>query len=178
MISPIFSPLIPLRTCLVAAVVFGGFSLGAFAQGSSPVTVKLEANVVKMVEGKERLFPEAKASPGDMVEYSAICKNTGSQRVTNLQPLIPIPAGTELDLKSIKPDALSATADGVVFSPIPLRKEVKQADGTVKQELVPAREYRAVRWSVAQLDPGGSAVVSLRVRVVGSAAAAASPTPQ
>ncbi len=44
-----------------------------------------------------------------------------------------------------------------------------KADG--KEQPVPAAEYRALRWKVADLQPGKSFVVSARVRVAAGEAA-------
>ena len=50
---------------------------------------------------------------------------------------------------------------------VPLMRRL--ADG--KEQPVPAAEYRALRWKVAELQPGKSFVVSARVRVAAGEAA-------
>jgi hypothetical protein len=44
-------------------------------------------------------------------------------------------------------------------------RPVKQPDGTVIQQPVPWSEYRALRWSVGDLDAGKSVTVSARARL-------------
>ena len=148
----------------------------ANAQDTSAVAIALAAKLVLTGEdGKETSVVADKALPGQTMEYSAICKNGSPSAVTNLQPVIPVPEGTEYILESAKPAPVSASTDGVVFSPLPLQKAVKQADGSVKQEPLPAREYRAIRWSVSELRPDAVSIVSLRVRVATNPVPATTP---
>ena len=154
------------------AFVSFGWAPEVFAQEKPAVSIALEARMVKVGEdGKETLVATDKAAPGQIMEYSALCKNESANTVTNLQPIIPIPVGTEYVLESAKPVALSASTDGSVFKPLPLQRDVKQADGSIKQEPAPAADYRAVKWSISELRPDAVSIVSLRVRV------AANPKP-
>lgn len=160
------------RKGLVIASVALGFCVNvAFAQDSGPVAVTLKAELIKMSEdGKEERLPAEKAEPGDIVLYTATCKNTSPRVITELKPVIPIPAEMEFQESSAHPEAAEGSLNGTQFASMPLEHEVKQDDGTVKAEPVPSASYRAMRWTIAELKPEETAEVSLRVRVKATAA--------
>jgi hypothetical protein len=78
---------------------------------------------------------------------------------------------------SVEPAQAQASIDGAVFAPMPLSRMVKQADGSLRRELVPLSEYRALRWEVGSLPAGGSTVVSLLTRIDSPPVAAALAKP-
>jgi len=46
--------------------------------------------------------------------------------------------------------------DGITFAAFPLRRPVRQPDGTVIEQPIPWSEYRALRWSIGDLNAGKS----------------------
>ncbi|MBH2009229.1 MAG: DUF11 domain-containing protein [Xanthomonadaceae bacterium] len=137
---------------------------GAWAQ-SPAVTSTLTAQRVEMVEGKQVLKPAAQSKPGEVIEYSGTYRNAGTAAVSQLQATVPVPAGTTLMAASAQPAQAQASTDGTRFAPMPLTRMVRQPDGSERKEAVPLAEYRALRWEIGTLAAGGSAVVSLRVRI-------------
>lgn len=130
------------------------------AQG--PVDSRLEARrIVTAADGKETFAAADAAKPGDVIEYVATYRNTGKSAVRDLQATLPIPADMELIQGSQKPAAATASTDGRNFAPMPLRRKVDKP-GAQGDELVPLREYRALRWSVPEL--GGEKVFSVTAR--------------
>lgn len=128
------------------------------AAAADDVAVQLTASKV----AGEKLVAADQAKPGDVIQYDAVYRNTSKGAVSNLQATVPIPSGLEYLPESAKPAGATASLDGKEFSKLPLRR--KGADG--KEELVPAAEYRALRWPIAELKPGASATVTLRARVL------------
>jgi uncharacterized repeat protein (TIGR01451 family) len=137
----------------------------AFAQGKGDVTVNLTAKKVVVTDGKESLESAGTAKPGDLIQYEAVYRNTTQAAVRNLQAIVPVPQGMALVTDAAKPAAAQASVDGKNFAPMPLTRVVKKADGTSEKEPVPASEYRALRWNVAEISAGGSVAVALRVHV-------------
>ena len=130
------------------------------------VAVQLNARKVVLAENKETFEPAAQARPNDTIQYDAVYRNTTSGGIKGLAATVLVPAGLAFLADSAKPVGALASLDGKTFSAIPLMREVKREDGTIEKQAVPFSEYRAVRWSIAQLDAGKSATVSLRARVL------------
>lgn len=158
-----------LNLCLFAASMV--VAQAALAQ-SPAVTSTLVAQRVEIVDGKAVLKPAAQAKSGDIIEYSGTYRNGGKTAVDKLLATVPVPVGTTLVAGSATPAQAQASVDGTQFAPMPLMRSVKQPDGSARNEPVPLAEYRALRWELGNLAPGGSAVVSLRVRIDSPAAAA------
>jgi uncharacterized repeat protein (TIGR01451 family) len=148
--------------CLAAVVLV--WTPVATAQ-SAVVSSALKALKVEQMGSKTLVSPAETAKPGDIVEYRAVYANKGNGPAKQLFATVPIPANTTLLADSADPDKAQGTLDGVNFSVLPLMRAVKLADGSVKSEPVPLSEYRALRWSVGNLDAGQQIGVSLRVRI-------------
>ena len=147
----------------IATAVMAGHA--AFAQTPS-LSAKLEAaRVVTSVEGKDVRSAADSVKPGDVVEYSATYANAGTAAVSNVLAVVPVPVGTTFVVDSASPGNAQASVDGKTFAAMPLKRTVKLADGKLREELVPALEYRAVRWNIANLQAKKDAVVRLRVQI-------------
>ena len=148
--------------CFFAACL----ALGQVAMAqSAAVTATLAAQRVELVDGKAVVKPAGEGKPGDTIEYSGTYRNGGTAAVNKLLATIPVPVGTSYIAGSSGPAGAQASVDGSRFAPMPLLRAVKQPDGSERKETVPLADYRALRWEVGALAPGGSAVVSLRVRI-------------
>ena len=159
----IFQPLYALTgACLAAFLTCGMASVSAV---EPIVESRLIANRVLTVAGAEVFKPADKANPGDVIEYRARYANKGAIGVAALAATIPVPPGTEYWNGTARPNGALASADGINFSQMPLKRSVRTADGKTRDELVPTAEYRALRWELGALPAGADAVVSLRVRV-------------
>jgi uncharacterized repeat protein (TIGR01451 family) len=141
-----------------------GLTQAALAQ-STPVTSKLVAQRIEMVDGKAVVKPAGEGKPGDVIEYTGTYSNGGTAAADKLLATIPVPVGTSYIAGSSKPALAQASTDGTRFALMPLMRSVKQSDGSERKEPVPLSDYRAVRWEVGTLAPAGSSVVSLRVRL-------------
>jgi len=151
----------------LAAVCLGVFAVTASAQQQrNPIESRLEARkVITAADGKESFAAADAARPGDMIEYAATYRNSGTAAVRNLEATLPIPADTEFIAGSAKPAGARASLDARAFADIPLvRKVVK--DGKAFDEPVPAREYRALRWYPGELAANQAITFTARVRVL------------
>ena len=151
---------------LLAAACLGVTPASAQTAPKNPVAISLTAQkVTKDAEGKEQLKPADRAMPGEVVQYDALYKNTSSAGVRNLAPTLPIPPGLEFLPETVNPMPAFASVDGRTFAPFPLVRKVTKPDGTVEEQAVPASEYRALRWTVGDLEAGKSILVSARARL-------------
>lgn len=155
-----------IQSALVAAFVL---PLGALAQ--TVVSELAVMAVTKQSNGQESLAAVSAVKPGDLLQYTAVYKNTGKQSAKQMVATLPIPAETEYVASSAVPAGALASLDGKLYEPIPLKRLVKQADGKLVTQAVPLAEYRFLRWPERELAAGASYTTSARVRVISSAAA-------
>lgn len=127
----------------------------------------LIANRVETQASGEVFKPANKAAPGDLLKYRARYVNKGPTPVAALSATIPIPPGTEYRPGSARPADALASADGINFAAMPLKRTARAPAGKVREENVPYGEYRALRWDLGALPGGKDATVSLRVSVGG-----------
>jgi uncharacterized repeat protein (TIGR01451 family) len=162
------------KFCLLAFGLVSGWAVQA--QGSA-VSSQLLAERVVTVDGKTVLQPAGQGKSGDVIQYSATYRNGGAASADKLLATVPVPTGTTLVAGSVQPAQAQASTDGAVFAPMPLLRQVKQADGSMRQEAVPLAEYRALRWEIGSLPAGRTTVVSLRTRIDSPPVAAAAARP-
>jgi uncharacterized repeat protein (TIGR01451 family) len=131
------------------------------------VTVQLTAQkVVARTDGTEEFLAAEEAVPGQTLLYTAAYHNRGTAAIKNLRATLPVPEGMEYLPDSAKPADVSASLDGVVFQPVPLKHKVKSPDGTEHDELVPYAQYRTLRWSVGDLAPDATVTISARAKIL------------
>jgi hypothetical protein len=164
------------RLATLLAIIIPFFAAKAAAQkpGQDPVTVALTASRIVYTGEKETTQAAVSARPGDLLQYEAAYRNRSRSDIKALQATLPIPAGLELQLGSIKPAGALASIDGITFAAMPLTRTVTGADGKPRQESVPTADYRALRWTAPQLSPGAQFTVSARARVQSNAPLTAS----
>ena len=152
---------------LAAWLALGATAGHALAQDQNGLTAMLVTmKVVPLADGKERLVHAVEVRPGEVVHYVATYRNAFAAGIRDLQPVLPVPAGMQFVPGSATPPPTHASLDGRVFEPIPLKRLVKLADGSMREEIVPASEYRALRWSLGDLAGGASTNVTARARLL------------
>ncbi|RYY80906.1 MAG: hypothetical protein EOO69_00370 [Moraxellaceae bacterium] len=133
-----------------------------------PVSVELSAYQVSTnAKGESVAKPLKQAKPNDIIEYRAIYTNNTAKSVKGLVATLPIPADTQFLAKST-PAQAQASTDGVNFAAMPLKR--KTGTQTVN---VPLQEYRALRWTIAELPAGKSITVTAQTRVNSTTSAVA-----
>lgn len=134
--------------------------------GQPEVKVQLSAKrIVKNAQGKESISGGDSAKPGEIIEYRATYKNSGTATAGNVSATLPIPTEMEFVADSATPAGASASTDGTTFSAVPLVRKVKLAYGVVSNREVPVAEYRSLRWNLRDLAPGASVTVSARMKI-------------
>jgi uncharacterized repeat protein (TIGR01451 family) len=157
---------------MLAMVIAAGI---AHAQQKGPLESTLEQHkVAKAADGRESLVPATGVRPGDLIEYAATYRNTGRAPITGVQATVPIPPNTEYVPGSADPQDAKASIDGVTYAAMPLKRQVTR-DGKAVDELVPAREYRYLRWSAPQIAGEKSVTFTARVRVLDDVSPRAPP---
>ena len=154
-----------LQRRLAAAMVLGVLLAPAMARATGDVSVRLTAQRVSVVDGKETKSAAEQARPGDVIEYRAEYKNDGSAPVKQLAATLPVPNGMEYLPRTAAPQALHASFDGKTFAPVPLKRRFRLADGREVLRDVPPSEYRYLRWSLGTLGAKQTRAVAARVRV-------------
>ena len=120
------------------------------------MTINLAARKVVTEDKTETFQPADKAKPGEVIQYDATCRNSLPRAVKDVKPVVPVPKGSVFVDGSAKPAQFEASLDGHTFAKPPLTREVKQPDGSLKKEPVPATEYRALRWNLPELAAGAA----------------------
>ena len=155
--------------------VFLAFMLPLYVFAQTVTSELAVTAVTKKSNGEEALTVVTAVKPGDLLQYTAIYKNSSKQPARQMVATLPIPAGTEYVASSAVPETALASLGGVIYEPIPLKRKVKQADGKLVTVPVPLAEYRFLRWPERELASGASYSTSARVRVISAAVAAPLP---
>lgn len=137
------------------------------ANSAAPLQVTLTASkVIVQANGAERLLPAEAMRAGDVIEYQAVYQNNGAVSARNVQATLPIPVGGLEHLPdAARPRTIRASLDGKRFESIPLQRTVSLASGKKELQLVPASEYRFLRWDLGDIAAGRSVTVSSRMRL-------------
>lgn len=153
-----------MKTFKVYLSVMAAIVLLSFA-AQAEVKVEMKADKVSIQNGKESLSSAKEAAPGDIVQYTAIYKNTDKTPAKQVFATLPIPNATEYISGTAIPAGAMASTDGTHFSSVPLKRMVKNSEGKAIEQEVPVSEYRALRWSLGDLAGGESRTVSARVKL-------------
>lgn len=130
------------------------------------VSIELGAyKVLTNQKGDVSATPVTQAKPNDVIEYRAKYTNNTAKAVKGLLATLPIPADTQFLAKS-SPALAQASTDGINFAAMPLKRKV----GTETIN-IPLQEYRALRWTIAEIPAGQSVTVTAQTRVNSLAAA-------
>lgn len=131
----------------------------------APVSSRLSAWKVQQKDGAEQLVEAGRVAPGDVIEYRVEYRNAGSKTVRDLTATLPIPVAMSYVEKSNRPARALGSTNGRAYGPLPLRRRIKGADGSVNVVSVPSSQYRFLRWNVPVLNPGQSISFVARARV-------------
>jgi len=156
------------------AVMAANVAFSGAAEAADTVTNTLSvARVVRGADGAEHKESASSAKPGDVLEYQATYRNTGSGAVRKLLATIPIPGGATYVMGSPSPNDAMASLDGINYARIPLKRQVRETNGATIERPVAAAEYRFVRWTVDELAAGATVTVAVRVSVSADESASA-----
>lgn len=156
-----------LVTVLVMLVAVG-FSNSSLAQSTDVASELSVFKVVRDAKGKETFEDTASVKPGDTIEYRLTYTNRRVDPITNLKPILPVPAGTVYlkDSASPKPSGVTLVDNGPIVAFPPTRK-VKNDKGKEVVQPVPPEEFRSLQWSVSRLNPGASVTFKARMTING-----------
>ena len=149
---------------VIMALTLSG--LPAFGAAQPDVKVTLSAHRVSTTAtGKESITSGDSAKPGEIIEYRAVYKNSGTAAARKLHGTLPIPVEMEYVADSAAPSGVQASTDGKNYSAVPLKRKVKLANGTLTNHVVPTSEYISLRWNLKDLAPAASVTVSARMKI-------------
>ena len=129
------------------------------------VKVELKASKIVVINGTEQKQSADKAKPGEIIEYVAEYRNTAKTSVSNVVATLPIPSGTEYIPDTAEPAQVMASTDDHNYSPVPLKRSIRGADGKMVEQLVPFSEYRSLRWNLGNIQGEASKSVKARMKV-------------
>ncbi len=150
------------KKCLLgtAVLVLAGSVFAETKTTKEPVSVELKTFLIGAgTDGKPTSKLVTKVKPNDVIEYRATYTNNTPGKIKNLAATLPIPVETQFLAKS-QPENAEASTDGTHFAPMPLKR--KEGNQMVN---VPLKDYRALRWTIAELPAGKSVTVSAQTRV-------------
>lgn len=146
------------------------FLSGVAAASNGPVSSSLTAYAVtKDEEGNEAFTQADSVKPGQLIEYRIIYKNESAEPLSSFVINGDVPEATQFVAASAN-SSVAATFEVEVFDlgwvTPPAFREVTRADGTVERVAVPASDYSAVRWKLADpLAAGVEVETTYRVQV-------------
>src|ERR1700730_12540067 len=138
-------------------------ALALYLPLQAEVKVLLIATKIVKIDGTEKTQPGDKAQPGDVIEYVAEYKNPDKSPVKDVLATLPVPAGMEYIPNTAAPGQVMASTGDGSYAPIPLKKEVRGADGKITQVLLPYSEYHSLRWNLGVIAGGTSKSVRARM---------------
>ena len=161
-------PLSSLTAIFAAITLLSASSVAIAEVAAKPaVSVNLSAYEISMnKKGELVVKPVDQVKPNDIIEYRATYTNNTAKTISGLVATLPIPADTQFLAKST-PAKAQASTDGINFAAMPLKRKV----GT-QMVNVPLQEYRALRWTIAELPAGKSVIVTAQTRVNSTTSAA------
>ncbi len=163
-----------LAICLLAAASHASRVAAAERADLRLSAYKLGA-VVHNVQLRESLKTLDGIRPGDTIEYEAVYVNGTPALAKNVQVTLPVPAGGLQYLGTSATTPLQqASLDGQRFDAVPLMRNETLADGRVVKRAVPLAEYRALRWTLGDLEAGATRTLKARMQLPALASNAAS----
>lgn len=158
-----------LAASLLAVAMVASWPARAASQtgaGDDPITAEMVAvKVLEDPKGREVYVTADEARPGDLIEYRVTYSNRGKALVRKLQATLPLPVGVDYQPETAWPQGVEARTETDGFDVVPLRKVVRNADGSREVLTIPADEYRALRWTIPELRAGATVQVKARARV-------------
>lgn len=133
-------------------------------------------SVVNTTDIQDRLQPTPlnhQVRPGDVVDVEVRYVNAAGKPATDVRLTLPVPAGGLRVLLGGSSDTPPqfASLDGKRYAPIPLKRELRLADGRRATIDVPTSEYRFVRWHLGDLPAGAERAVRARLQLPEAAVA-------
>lgn len=157
------------RAWLALGLTLVWLPITGYAQGNTgnePLRVRLvHQRVVTGADDGERYVPAKHAKPGDLIEYRATYTNQVQRNLSGVLATLPIPAGMVYTPAGITPKPALASLDGARFEPVPIKRMVRNPDGTKALKEVPLEEYRALRWTLDGIHAGQAKTVRARMRI-------------
>lgn len=131
------------------------------------VSSTLEVYKIIQEAGGETAEPVSEVTPGDTLQYRLTYTNNLSEPISNLRPVLPVPAGMQY-LGTAEPalEAASLDGSGTTFQSVPITRMVTLQNGEQQERDVPFEEYRWLQWTVPQLQAQGSVTLRARVKVI------------
>lgn len=157
---------------ILCSVIAAMLLISAAAWGAPQVEVKVKAEKEKVVtkEGKKvtKMVAAKSFSPGEIIHYTILYRNTGNEDATSAVISDPIPKGTVyLPGSATETGELTFSIDGgkTFKKPALLTYEMKAPSGAIEKRTASPEEYTHIRWVIDRIPAGASGKVSFQVKV-------------
>lgn len=156
-----------LRYTFASVLILSAIAVQPALAAAPTVTSTLAVyKIVAGADGHEAKVSAERAEAGATLQYELTYHNQGASPIKGLVATLPIPGGTAYIGGTSRPGDIQASLDGNHFAPPPLQREEKGADGITRVVVVPAADYRYLRWSVGVLQPGERRTLVARVHIL------------
>jgi len=157
------------KTILFLGIILGISQVVNAQENESGVVSELKAfRITVDIDEGEQATEVTEISPGDLIEYRLTYTNNLGNSISELKPVLPIPAGMQYVPDTANPSLhqASVSTSGDNFGSLPLRRQVTLPSGLQTSEEVPQEEFRRLQWMVDTLGAGESVQLVARVRVI------------
>jgi len=142
----------------------------AFAAPNVEVKIRAEKEKVVTKDGKKvtKMVAVKNITPGEIIHYTILYRNTGNEAATNAVVSDPIPKGTTyVPGSATDVEELSFSIDGgkTFKKPALLTYETKGATGAIEKRTASPEEYTDIRWVIDKIPAGANGKVSFQVKV-------------
>jgi uncharacterized repeat protein (TIGR01451 family) len=162
-----FSPISVLATFMTVVGCFSNCSIAAEARPNVKLILRTDAVVFR--DGKTSFvsLPPEGIKRGERLRYTIVASNSGDKSALQFEPVGHIPAGAAFVANSATSSVgafVEYTLDGMTWSAKPTIR-VKNPNGSIVTKLADPSDYRAVRWTVKQLDARKNVTFAYEVHV-------------
>lgn len=158
---------ITVKVILVLSLIIS-FASGVQAQNEDVSSTLQVFRITTNEMGEVMAERVVNIQPGDTLEYRLEYTNNMAGPISNLQPVLPIPAGLQYIAGTAEPQLFKASLDstGNTFQSLPIRQQITLESGLVTEREVPARQFRRLQWSIPDLGGDESVILTARMHVL------------
>lgn len=157
-------------TCFTLLAASLLIAAAAWAAPNLEIKVKAEKAKVVTKDGQKvtKMVIAKSFSPGEVIHYTILFRNTGNEEATDAVLSDPIPKGTVyIPGSATETGDLTFSIDGgkTFKKPALLTYETKSAAGAVEKKVASPEEYTHIRWVINKIPAGSNGKVSFDVKV-------------
>jgi uncharacterized repeat protein (TIGR01451 family) len=161
-----------MRKSLASLILVAAALITTAAWAAPNVEVKVKAEKAKVVtkDGQKttKMVTAKSFTPGEIIHYTILYRNTGNEDATSIVLTDPIPEGTSyIPGSATEKGEVSFSIDGgkTFKKSSLLTYEIKTPNGTVEKRVASPETYTNIRWVIDRIPAGANGKVSFQVKV-------------